>query len=273
MSKRVNWHSTNSLLGACLFIIVVLFFAIPVILLVISSFGSGDFQEFPPAGFSLKWYARFFQDPSWSGAFLTSINLALEATLIVVPIASLVAYFVERTRFPGRTALSTLLILPALLPIIVYAVAFVTTFASWVFFDSWIQIAVAHAVLGLPLAFLIMRIGISSLDREIEEAARTLGAGPLRVTVFIRLPWLKWHLIFSAFLTFVVSFTEPVMPIFLTSDETATLPQKAWEGLLHGVDPRSIVGTAFLVFILLLGIAAIALLRLSQVFLRRSEAK
>jgi ABC-type spermidine/putrescine transport system permease subunit II len=262
MNKKLQHKGIGSFMATGFCAIIVIYFVCPVLLMLVSSFGEGYYLEFPPPSLSLQWYKAFFQDPAWTKALLASVGIALFVSLIDVPIASMAAYWVERTSFPAKTGISTLLLLPAMVPVIIYAVAFYGTFVNWRFFHSWVQLAVAHAVLGLPYAFIIVRAGISGIDRDLEDAARTLGAGPLRVTLSIHMPLLKWHIIFAALVAFVVSFTDPVMAIFLTSGETATLPKKAWEGLRYGIDPRTVVGTAILVYVFLLGLVTVAVFKI-----------
>jgi ABC-type spermidine/putrescine transport system permease subunit II len=237
--------------------VVVIYFVGPVLLLLQSSFSGGLYLEFPPPSFSFKWYKEFFQDSGWTKALLSSAGIALVVALIDVILAGMAAYWLERTDSPAERTISTLLLVPAMMPVVIYTLAVYGTFARWEFLGSWTQLIIAHSVLGYPYALLIIRAGVSGLDPDLEDAARTLGAGPLRVALFIAIPLMRWHLAFAAFGAFVVSFTEPVTAIFLTSGETVTLPKKTWEGLRYGIDPRTVVGTTIMLYLLLLGLAMV----------------
>jgi len=269
--KKLRYTRIGGLVKTVFLGIVLLYFAAPVLLVLVSSFGRGYYLEFPPPGLSLEWYRAFIQDASWMRALLTSVVIAVVVSLIDVPIASMAAYWIERTSLPVKTRISTFLLIPALIPVITYAVAFYGTFANWSFFDSRAQLAIAHAVLALPYVFLVMRAGFSSLDPELEDAARTLGAGRFQLALSILLPLLKWHFFIAALISFMVSFTEPVMAIFLTSGEAVTLPMKAWEGLRYGIDPRTVIGTALLIYVFLLAILGVSILKMVPTLKRRFQ--
>jgi len=256
MKDRLRRAPYPLVIGGFVFVLL-MYFVGPVLVMLISGFGAGRYFAFPPPDLSLDWYRTFAQDAEWRNALLTSIVIALLVAIVDVPLAAVTAYSVERSSLATRTIISTVLTLPAIVPVIVYAVAFHTTFANWTLVDSRAQLVAAHAVLGFPYAFLIMRAGTSRVDRNVEDAARTLGAGHLTAVFSVVMPSLKWHITIAAAVAFGVSFTEPILAIFLLSGEAATLPQKTWEGLRYGIDPRVVVGTSTLVYVLLLGVVAL----------------
>lgn len=252
------------LLATLFFSLVILYLGSPILLMLVSSFGGGLYLEFPPPSFSLEWYVGFFRTPAWRTALNTSLQLGLVVAVFSVTLAGMAAYWIARKQFRGKVGLTTFFLLPAMMPVIVYTVAFYVLFAANRFLNNWLLLLIAHTVLGFPYAFLIIQVGVAGLDQDIEDAARTLGATGAHRLRFIILPLLKWHLLFAAISVFVVSFTEPVTAIFLTSGDIITLPKKTWEGLRYGIDPRTVVGTAILVYAILGGVALTAAMRLRR---------
>lgn len=229
-----------------------LYFLGPIVLMIISSFGGGRYLEFPPPTFSLVWYQAFMRDPVWLQALGSSILIAAVVALLSVPLAGGAAYWIERSRSRWRGPAFQVLIAPALIPVIIYAVAFFSLFADWPLLGDWGRLIIAYTVLAQPYAFLVLRAGVMQCDQVCEDAARTLGATSGVVLWRIVLPALRWPIVSSALLSFIVAFTEPALAIFLTSGQTATLPQKTWEGLRYGLDQRSIIGTTIFIYALLL---------------------
>lgn len=252
-------------LSATFFVVLVaLYLGSPILLMLVSSFGGGLYLQFPPPSFSLEWYVSFFRTPAWRAALITSLQLGLVVAALSVTLAGMAAYWVARRRFRGKVGLTTFFLLPAMLPVIVYTVAFYILFAANRWLTNWLLLVIAHTVLGFPYAFLIIQVGAAGLDRDIEDAARTLGASMMPMLRFIIIPLLKWHVLFAAISVFVVSFTEPVTAIFLTSGDIVTLPKKTWEGLRYGIDPRTVVGTALLVYAIAGGLALFSAARLRR---------
>ena len=91
----------------------------PMIVLVIMSFSGADYVVFPPGGFGLKWYYKFFTSPDFMFAFLTSIQVAIAAsagaTLLGIP----AAYVLVRRRFPGKGMLEGIFLAPLMVPQII----------------------------------------------------------------------------------------------------------------------------------------------------------
>jgi molybdate transport system permease protein len=132
-------------------------------------------------------------------AILLSLRVAATATVVGLPIALAVAYALARGRFPGRSLLDALTHLPLVLPPVATGYALLVLLGPHgvlgrpleslgvVFAFRWTGAALAAGIMAFPLMVRPIRLSIEAIDREVDEAARTLGAGPLvrlfRVTV------------------------------------------------------------------------------------------
>src|SRR5690606_7407397 len=126
------------------------------------------------------------------------------ASLASLPVGIAVAWVLARKRFPGKALLDALVHLPLVLPPVVVGYALLVTFGSQGtvgavlaehlgirFAFQWTGAALASAIMGFPLMVRAIRLSIEAVDRRLEQAAATLGAGPWRVFTTVTLP-LAW---------------------------------------------------------------------------------
>lgn len=136
-----------------------------------------------------------------SGVIALSLKIAIAATLISTPFAVAVAWLLARRRFWGHALVNAVVHLPLVLPPVVtgYVLlltlgrrgavgAFLESTIGLVFAFKWTGAAIAAAVMGFPLMVRSIRQAIEAVDRDLEEAAASLGANPWRVFLSITLP-------------------------------------------------------------------------------------
>ncbi|MCD9028849.1 molybdate ABC transporter permease subunit [Luteimonas sp. BDR2-5] len=154
-------------------------------------------------------------------AIRLSLKVASVAALASLPLGIAVAWLLARRRFFGKALLDALVHLPLVLPPVVVGYALLVLFGGngvigrWLeatfeftFAFRWTGAALASAVMGFPLMVRTIRLSIENVDRRLEQAAATLGAGPLRVFFTITLP-LAWPgLVAGAVLAFAKALGE-----------------------------------------------------------------
>lgn len=175
----------------------------------------------------------------WEALFL-SLKVSLLATSLSLPIGVFVAFILTRSKFPGKAVLDGIVHLPLVLPPVVIGYLLLLSLGKngvlgkllYKWFEvtiafTWKGAAIAAAVMAFPLMVRAIRLSIESIDPGIEQAARTLGAGPLRVFFTITLPLMVPGIIAGAILAFVRSLGEFGATITFVSNipgETQTLP-------------------------------------------------
>jgi putative spermidine/putrescine transport system permease protein len=146
-----------------------------------------------------------------------------------------------RPRFAGL--LMGIALLPMVAPPVVSALTlyfFLITLSGYndvVAYDTMLGVVLAHTVMIVPFAVVLVSVSLARVDRRMDMAARAMGAS-LGTRVFkVILPNIKFGVIASFFLTFVLSWEEIAVTIFITSVEAVTLPRLMWQGLRDNIDP------------------------------------
>lgn len=173
-------------------------------------------------------------------ALRLSFSVASRSVLLSLPVATLIAWLLVRGRFRGRFALDALVHLPLVLPPVVVGYLLLVIFGrrgpvgGWLYEHFGIQLAfttagaaLATAVMSFPLMVRAIRLSLEAVDRGLEDAARTLGAGPLDRFVSITLPLMLPGILAGAVTAFAASLGEFGAVITFVSNipgETRTLP-------------------------------------------------
>ncbi|HEY1326727.1 MAG TPA: ABC transporter permease [Casimicrobiaceae bacterium] len=207
------------------------------------SFFSNEIVTFPPQGYTLRWYAHVFDQNNFVSGFVTSLQVGVAAMvgglLVGIP-ASLV---LARRRFVGREALSTLLLLPLVVPGVVAGTAIyvfqieVEIATEWPLLGSLAGLVLAHIMITIPWTVRLITASLGGVDRSIEEAAQNLGATPLRTFLRVTLPAIKPGIVAAALFSFIVSFGNLEMTLFLVAPGRTTLPIAILQYLEWRIDP------------------------------------
>ncbi len=205
--------------------------ASPVALVVINSFNSSPFSQFPPAGFSLDWYVRVLNYAPFLTAFVYSVALGIGASAVATVAGVMASIALTRYGFRGRSALATFFSAPLIAPraaiglsgYVLFVVAAAHIGGISVTADP-LPLVLVHALFGLPLVVVIVSASLVRYDRALDEAARDLGANNLAVFRRITFPLLRGSIVIAAALAFVTSFDETEASLFFASVSGTTLP-------------------------------------------------
>lgn len=209
----------------------------PACVVAVVSFSSGDFLVFPPPGLSLRWYRAVLANGEIISALGTSALLAASVSALSLLLGLPAAYAIARLRFPGRDLLAALLSAPLLLPTLVLGLALLLALQPLRLVATWPGLVLAHCTLAVPFAVRIMTTAIAAVPVELEAAARTLGATPLRAALRVTVPIATPGLLAAGALAFLVSFDETVMSLFLVGPRLTTLPVELFRYAESRTDP------------------------------------
>jgi len=217
--------------------LVAAFILAPIVVVVAASVSDTPTPEFPPRGLSLRWYAHALAEPSFTGSAVNSLWLAASATLLAAPVALAAAYAIVRCRFPGRDALQTFLLAPLVVPSLVVGLAILLAFAGLGLREVGLRLVAAHVLITFPYIVRTIIASLARLDVMVEEAARTLGASPLRAFWHVTLPLVRPGLIAGMLFAFIVSFDNVSLSLFLATAHTNTLPLAILNYVEYNFDP------------------------------------
>ena len=201
------------------------------------SFSPDSFLTPPTERWSVRWYVAFFHDHRWIAALGRSLVIAVLAAIVSLVAGGPLAFAVARYRFRGRTLLAVSVILPACVPPAVLGMGLLPLLA---FADLWgnpLGLILVHGLLGLPVVYLVARNHLEQTSRDLEDAARGLGATRWQVTRRVTLPLLQPALFAGALAAFVISLNEGMVTIFLTTPDSETLPAVVWPQLRYAASP------------------------------------
>ena len=214
-----------------------LYLLLPIVFIALLSFGSSPWLLFPPPGWTLQWYREFFADPQWIGSLLVSLKIAVIVTVLSVLLGLLAALALTRGRFRGRGALQAFLLTPMILPVVVLAVGLYALFLRTGLNGTLVGFVVAHLVIALPFSVIVIANALLVFDRSIEDAAILCGASPLQATLRVTLPSIRLGLLGAAVFSFLCSWDEVVLAIFMASPSLQTFPVRIWTVLRQDLTP------------------------------------
>jgi putative spermidine/putrescine transport system permease protein len=244
---------------------VATFLIAPLVIVMIMSLSAGSTLSFPPAGISLRWYENLARSPLWSGAILTSLQVGALAALLATVLGTLAAIGLVRGRYPGGGLLNGLVLSPLIVPIVVTAIGMYLVFVDWGLTGTFVGLVIAHTVLGLPFVVIIVSASLQLMDPNLELAAQSLGANPVRAFFRVTLPLISPGVATGALLAFIWSWDELVVAIFLSSPLTRTLPVVMWGQIRSRIDPTiAAVATLFLLITIVVLVLVVVLRRQAQ---------
>jgi len=251
---KIDW-SNMSFKIIC--VLLFLFLLVPVFVIIPVSFTSGYRISFPPEGFSLKWFAKFFTTEIWIKSFYNSTIIAIVASIFSL-ILGVTASLTFRHKFSGKSFVKLLVLMPWFTPALLLGVSLLIFMTKIGLYGTYISIMLAHTLWGLPITVIIITAGLGGIDKSLEEAAQSLGANSFRTFFEITLPLIKNSIFASILLSFILSFNEFLMSYFLSTSNITPLPILIWSFLREGFSP--IVAAISVVVILesLLGLALIS---------------
>ncbi|MDQ0711270.1 putative spermidine/putrescine transport system permease protein [Streptomyces luteogriseus] len=242
--------------------VILLFLALPIVVIVVTSFSDNAFAAFPPNAWTLHWYASLFADGSkWPGALSLSVLVASLSTVFSLIIGVTAATALTRSELPLRSAVYALVLGPLLIPQIVTALGLFLLFEPASMLGSPLAIALGHTVLASPIAVLILVATLRGIDERLEDAAASMGAGRLTIARRITFPLAAPGMIAAAVFSFITSFDEFYISQFLSSVDTVTLPVQIYNSLTFDIDPSVTAISAILIAFAILALGLVALVR------------
>jgi len=263
--SAAGWRFAHLLIAAFAAAVLV-YLVMPTFVIVPLSFSSKSFLSFPPPGWSTQWYERLAESQDYALAFANSLKIGLPAAALATVLGTLAAIAVVRGSFPGRQALSVLVIAPLILPQIVLAIGLFPIMVRLGLVGTYPAILFGHVVVCMPLVFITVAAALKSYSPSFELAAMTLGANFWNTFWHVTFPMIRIGVIVGFIFAFTFSFDEIILALFLTQSGTRTVPRLLWEQLQQQMSP--VVASATVVILLI----TTALIIAAALIARRSGA-
>ena len=233
----------------------------PIVIVTIASCSGDGYLKFPPETFSTRWYERFLGDHRWRAAITNSVLIGLMTSVFSTTIGFLSAYALVRGECRFKSVIASLLLMPVIVPHIITAVAvyFLSARAGLIGFRPWIS--VAHTVVALPVVLVILQSALKTVDPALERAAMVCGCTRFGVFRRVVLPLAMPGIVSGALFSFLTSFDELVISLFLAGVRAETLPVRIWNSLLLEVEPTIAAVSTLLIAVTALALAIDATLR------------
>lgn len=237
-------------------VVLLLFLIAPIGIVVVTSLNPSPYMDFPPRELSLHWYANFFASPHWTGPALLSLRVALIVSAVSTVLGTSAAIGIVRGRFPGRQLIEVFLISPMVVPIVVLALGLFFLFSATHLLNRWPALVLGHTVVAMPIVVILVRAGLRTADPAMELAARSLGANFFRALWLVTLPAIRESIAAAAIFSFLISFDEVVVAVFVGGPDATTLPKRMWETIRFEIDPTLTAISSLLTLLVVLVLLA-----------------
>jgi len=243
--------------------IAVLFLLLPVAFVVLHSFSPTRYFQWPPTGFTLDWHKKFYASSMFMDAAKNSFTMALIVTPLSLLIGIPASYALVRANFRGKALIQQVILSPLIIPGVVTGVSLLALLSAGGVRIGLFGLCLGMLVFALPFAIRALSANLLGIDPRIEEAARNLGAGPIRTFFVIVIPQLKSGVLAASVFIFVEALDNFSIAVFLTDDRTKVLPVAAYQYIKDFDDPTvAAMSTALIV----LSVIAVAVLEKAMGF-------
>ncbi len=227
--------------------LVVLFILSPLIIIIGGSFTETPYVAFPPAGFTLRWYAQLMHRGDFLNSFLISIVLGALCCAVAMLLGVTAAIGMHRHHFLGRRLFRGFLMSPLVLPTVVTGVALLQFYYLIDMDAPMTGLLIGHVLITIPYVIRTAGAGLAGMDPAIEEAAGSLGAGNLRILFKVTLPAIAPSIMAAAIFVFVTSFDQATVSIFLAGPDVMPLPVRIFSYIDFALDPMVAAVSALLI--------------------------
>ncbi|WP_299849865.1 ABC transporter permease [uncultured Roseovarius sp.] len=217
--------------------ITMLLLVTPTLIVIPMSFSDSQYLEFPPETWSTRWYGHYFGSEEWMRATRTSFAAAVLTMLVATPVGVIAAYGLHASKLPYIRAAFVLLITPMMVPVVLVAIGAFYAYVKLKILYTMTGLVLAHTMLAIPLVLIVTGSALKSYDMNQENAARSLGAPRWKAFLTITLPQIRFAVVTSALLSFLTSFDEVVVAMFISGGDNPTLTRNMFNALRDQIDP------------------------------------
>ncbi|MDR2833859.1 MAG: ABC transporter permease [Streptococcaceae bacterium] len=217
--------------------VVLAFLFLPLLLIIITSFGSARAIEFPISGFTLDWYINALANRAMMRSFRLSLVIGLLATFLSILVGVPLSYILSRYSIKGKNWLKGFFLSPTLIPGIVVGFILFQFIVVRLGLPVFQGLLIGHFLISIPYIIRVVGSSMEQLDFSMEEVAWTLGCTRFRAFVQIVLPNVSSGIFAAFMLAFVNSFNNVPVSMFLSGPGVTMLPTSLLSYLEFNYDP------------------------------------
>ncbi|RUV01925.1 ABC transporter permease [Mesorhizobium sp. M6A.T.Cr.TU.017.01.1.1] len=228
-------------------VFVCLFLIAPMLILLPLSFTEPRNMQWPPVGFSVRWYEAVLTSSDWRHRVVASLQVGIGSAALATILGLLAALGLVRGRFCGKRVALAVLLSPLVIPTVVIAIGMFFVWAlGWSIGPVKVGggligtvpgLILAHAVLNLPLPIVMIMAALVTVDRNLERAAAIMGSSPVVVFWRVTVPLIYTGILFGFVFAFLGSWDEYIVASFLTSAQVTTIPVGLFSDVKGSIDP------------------------------------
>lgn len=215
-------------LGSLYYITLMVILYIPILMLIVFAFNDSTQLVLPFKGFTLKWFTELSKNRELLEAVRTSVLLGLGSSAIATLLGACGAIAITRFHFPGKGLFTAIASLPLVIPYVILGVSLLILYHEvGIPLSAWAA-GLAHVIISLPYALLIITSRLVGFPSNLEEAAMDLGTSYWGALLRVTLPICSPALLAAFLICFTISFdefaiasflvgTQPTLPVYLYS--------------------------------------------------------
>lgn len=217
--------------------LVFAFLFLPLILIIITSFGEARAIQFPIQGFTFDWYRNALSNQAMMNSFRLSLTIGLLATLISIVVGVPLSYVLARYSVRGKNMLKGFFLSPTLIPGIVVGFTLFQFIVVQLGLPVFQGLLIGHFLISIPYIIRVVGSSMDQLDYSMEEVAWTLGCTRMKAFIQIVLPNVSSGIFAAFMLAFVNSFNNVPVSMFLSGPGVTMLPTTLLSYLEFNYDP------------------------------------
>ena len=193
--------------------------------------------DFPPKGFTIRWYQSLLGESQWLLPMWNSAQIALVAALFATTIAITANYYLWKQRSGFANLVVAVGVAPFLFPPIILALGASVFWAYTGLYGNILATMISHGVFFAPLSMVVVARGFSDLSNEVIEASQMMGATKTQTFIKVILPLVMPYVATGFALVAIISFNEYLVSNMISGFIVETLPIKIFNNIRNGYSP------------------------------------
>ena len=239
---------------------VLLFLVAPALVSIPVSLTPKRFLSMPDGEYSLRHFEYLFSSEPWLSSFWQSAVIAIASAALATLIGTLCAIGLWRISNRFSEVVRAILLLPLIIPPIISAMAFYRLWIPLKLLDTYAGLILAHTILAAPMVLITVSASLANFDPKLEQASRNLGAPMMTTLRRVILPSIRPGIYAGAVFSFILSWDEIVVALFISKFSVYTLPRRMWNGIRENTDPTVAAAAVVLIAMTLIAFTLYAVL-------------